>query len=393
MFDYLLSRHDEYKWDFVLIQLNYVDWKHAKQINPRNTDAEYLYGELEKRGIQAFIMEPLLGGALASLNDHATELLKQKEPDASVASWAFRFAGSKPKVLTVLSGMTYMEHLQDNIRTYSPLKELTDEEYALLEEIADIYVNFPVIPCTSCQYCMPCPYGIDIPGIFAHYNKCLNEGYIVEDRRSPEYKKARRGFLVEYDRSIDRLRQADHCINCGQCQPACPQQIAIPKELHRIDRFTEDLKRNGIELGSAALLTALIRHLDEGNYSCVIYKNGEMKTGTQRGVLDLYGMVKNKDSFLKGASMADKIVGKGAAYLMVLGGIKELRTHVICTPALQLLQKHNVKVTFDEEVDYIINRSKTDWCPLEKRVKECRTPEEAWPVIEQFVHDLLAGNI
>lgn len=91
VFDYLLSKHDEYQWDFVQIQLNYLDWKHAKEINPRNTDAEYLYGELQKRGIPAIIMEPLLGGRLSNVHDHIVARLKQREPGRSVASWAFRF--------------------------------------------------------------------------------------------------------------------------------------------------------------------------------------------------------------------------------------------------------------------------------------------------------------
>ena len=94
VFDYLLSRHDEIKWDFVQIQLNYVDWKHAKEVNTRNTDAEYLYGELSKRGIPTIIMEPLLGGRLANVPNHIVSRLKQRRPTDSVASWAFRFAGS-----------------------------------------------------------------------------------------------------------------------------------------------------------------------------------------------------------------------------------------------------------------------------------------------------------
>ena len=125
VFDYLLSMHDEIKWDFVQIQLNYVDWNHAKEVNPRNTNAEYLIGELSKRDIQAVIMEPLLGGRLAKLPDYLAGKLKQQEPDKSVASWAFRYAGSFDNVLTVLSGMTYMEHLQDNLRSYAPLQRFT----------------------------------------------------------------------------------------------------------------------------------------------------------------------------------------------------------------------------------------------------------------------------
>lgn len=132
VFDYLLSRHDEYKWDFEQIQLNYLDWHHAKEINPRNTDAEYLYGELEKRGILAIIMEPLLGGRLSNLHDHVVSRLKQAEPERGVASWAFRFAGTWPGVLTVLSGMTYMEHLEDNLRSFCPLKPQTEEENKFL---------------------------------------------------------------------------------------------------------------------------------------------------------------------------------------------------------------------------------------------------------------------
>ena len=96
VFDYLLSIHDTMKWDFVQIQLNYLDWKYAKEINPRNTNAEYLYNELQKRNIPAIIMEPLLGGRLSNVHDHIVSRLKQRRPEDSVASWAFRFAGSFP---------------------------------------------------------------------------------------------------------------------------------------------------------------------------------------------------------------------------------------------------------------------------------------------------------
>ncbi len=243
VFDYLLSRHDEYHWDFVQIQLNYVDWLHAKEVNPRNTNAEYLYGELLKRGIPAVIMEPLLGGRLSNVPDHIVARLKQRRPDDSVASWAFRFAGSPENVLTVLSGMTYMEHLQDNLCTYSPLVALSQEDKDFLEETARLMLVYPTVPCNDCKYCMPCPYGVDIPSILVHYNKCVNQGNVPESRQDANYRKARRAFLVGYDRSVPRLRQADHCIGCTQCKVHCPQNIDIPKELHRIDRFVEDLKQ------------------------------------------------------------------------------------------------------------------------------------------------------
>lgn len=243
VFDYLLSRQEELKWDFVQIQLNYLDWKHAKEVNPRNTDAEYLYGELSKRGIPAVIMEPLLGGRLSNVHDHIVARLKQRRPGDSVASWAFRYAGTPEHVLTVLSGMTYMEHLQDNIRTYSPLVPLTEEETRFLYETADLMMQYPTIPCNDCKYCMPCPYGIDIPAILLHYNKCVNEGNVPENSRNESYRKARRAFLVGYDRSVPKLRQANHCIGCNQCSPHCPQAIDIPKEIHRIDGFVEQLKQ------------------------------------------------------------------------------------------------------------------------------------------------------
>ena len=136
------------------------DWKYAKEINPRNTNAEYLYNELQKRNIPAIIMEPLLGGRLSNVHDHIVSRLKQRRPEDSVASWAFRFAGSFPGVLTVLSGMTYMEHLQDNLRTYSPLNPLTEEEFDFLEQTAALMMQYPTVPCNDCKYCMPCPYGI-----------------------------------------------------------------------------------------------------------------------------------------------------------------------------------------------------------------------------------------
>ena len=243
VFDYLLSKQDEYKWDFVQIQMNYLDWRHAKETNPRNTNAEYLYGELAKRNIPVVIMEPLLGGRLSKVHDHIVARLKQREPGRSVASWAFRFAGTFPNVLAVLSGMTYMEHLQDNLHSFCPLQPLTDEETQFLYDTADLMMQYPTVPCNDCKYCMPCPYGIDIPSILLHYNKCVNEGNIPESRQAENYREARKAFLVGYDRSVPRLRQANHCIGCGQCVHHCPQSINIPEELQRIDRFVEHLKQ------------------------------------------------------------------------------------------------------------------------------------------------------
>ncbi|MBQ8594281.1 MAG: aldo/keto reductase [Bacteroidaceae bacterium] len=241
VFDELLALHDRYHWDFVQIQMNYVDWHVAKR---GNIGAAYLYNELAKRQIPVVIMEPLLGGRLSKLPDHIVARLKQQNPESSVASWAFRFAGTPDMILSVLSGMTYMEHLQDNIRTYSPLVPLTEAEQEFLFETGRLINQYPTIPCNDCKYCMPCPYGIDIPAILLHYNKCVNEGNVPESRQDPKYREARRAFLVGYDRSVPKLRQASHCIGCNQCSKHCPQRINIPRQLHRIDGFVEKLKQD-----------------------------------------------------------------------------------------------------------------------------------------------------
>ena len=248
VFDHLLSQHDKYHWDFVQIELNYLDWDFANEINNRNTDARYLYAELEKRAIPSVIMEPLLGGRLANIPQYLATELKKRDPERSVASWAFRYAGTPKGVLTVLSGMTYMEHLKDNLLSYCPLKPLSEEERLYLhKDVAERIVGLQTIPCNDCKYCMPCPYGIDIPGIFVHYNKCKNEGTLPRMKMDEEYWKLRRNYLIGLDRAVPKMRQADHCIGCGQCEPHCPQNIRIPRELHKISDFVESLKQNKVE--------------------------------------------------------------------------------------------------------------------------------------------------
>jgi hypothetical protein len=242
VFDYLVDNHETYKWDFVMIQMNYVDWRHAKQVNPSNTDAEYLYNRLDEKHIPVFVMEPILGGRLAKLPTHVQDILRERRPENSIASWSFRWIASHPNILTILSGMTYMEHLQDNLSTLCPLDPCTEEDNKFLEHVADEFIQFPLIPCTACQYCMPCPYGVDIPTSFTHYNKCVNEGYIAVSTQDENFAEARRRFLIGYDRNIPALRQASHCIGCGHCKPECPQGIDIPTELHRIDDYVEQLK-------------------------------------------------------------------------------------------------------------------------------------------------------
>ena len=239
VFDYLLSEMDAGRvhWDFVQIQHNYVDWKHSKEINERNTNSEYLYGELAKRNIPAVVMEPLLGGRLANVPATVQAKMRTMRPDDTPASWAFRYAGTQPGILTVLSGMTYMDHLKENVRTFSSLEPITPEEDEFLQQVAMEIVLNEQVPCTACKYCMPCPYGLDIPAVFAHYNKCINEDNAPRDRNNPRYAQARRAFLVGYDRSVPRLRQASRCIGCGECLSHCPQSIDIPGNMKRINDY------------------------------------------------------------------------------------------------------------------------------------------------------------
>lgn len=243
-FDIFMDMYDkgEMLWDFVQIEMNYIDWKHADGI--QNVNADYLYEQLDKRELPIVIMEPLLGGRLATVPENIAIQLKEREPDQSVASWAFRFCGSYPRVLTALSGMTSMDPLIDNVKTFTGFKPLTQEELDFLEQMAVQMKEYPTINCTNCKYCMPCPWGIDIPGIFQHYNTSVTEGTYAQSREQRKYHRLKRAYLASYERAIPTVRQADHCITCGECLSHCPQSIRIPQELKRIADYVEKLKQD-----------------------------------------------------------------------------------------------------------------------------------------------------
>ena len=243
-FDYFMELYDsgEMVWDFVQIEMNYVDWAHADGV--RNVNADYLYAELDKRGLPIVIMEPLLGGRLARVPEGITRQMKEREPDKSVASWAFRFCATYPRVLCVLSGMTNMDPLKENIETFGHFQPLTEEEIEFLEHMATQMMEFPMVNCTDCKYCMPCPWGIDIPGTFQHYNRAITDGTYAQSTAQKDYAKLKKAYLVSYDRAVATVRQADHCISCGECLSHCPQSIPIPAQLKRIAKYIEDLKQD-----------------------------------------------------------------------------------------------------------------------------------------------------
>ena len=233
VFEWCLERHGEYKWDFCQIQMNYVDWLHAKAVNERNLDAKYLYERLTELKIPIVVMEPLLGGRLARYNYALAKELTPLDPEASLAKWALRFCGTYPNVMTILSGMTFTEHIEENIATCSPLVPCGEKELAALERAAVALLKLNTIPCNSCQYCMPCPYGLDIPTILTFRNEVL----------SAETAPSAREVLKAYAKAVpEELRRADHCTGCGRCFLHCPQTIDIPKELAVIDEWIDSLK-------------------------------------------------------------------------------------------------------------------------------------------------------
>ena len=216
VYDYLLSRHDEIKWDFVQIQLNYVDWKHAKETNTRNTDAEYLYGELAKRGIPSIIMEPLLGGRLANLSEHVAEVFSK---DKTSVEHALDFLWDKKEVSLLLSGMGTEQQVEDNLvyAGRSAVGMLTAEEKKQYEKAKEIYDKMSMVDCTGCAYCMPCPFGLNIPELFKAYNTYGPEG--------------KDGMKREYEKQQVR---SDSCRNCHRCEKVCPQNIKISEQMKKI---------------------------------------------------------------------------------------------------------------------------------------------------------------
>ncbi|MBO7491430.1 MAG: aldo/keto reductase [Bacteroidales bacterium] len=239
VFDFLLDHQHEYHWDFAQIQMNYLDWRHAlleKGGWKHDADAEYLYNKMEKTGVQTIVMEPLRGGSLAKMRDILANRLKALRPDDSLASWAMRWVGSHPNILTTLSGMNEMSHLEDNIHTFSPLDPCTESENRLLEEIADVMAGFPVIPCTTCRYCMPCPFGVDIPGNFAYYNETVEKQILpLPDKTAADYLTRKQQFTEGLKKALpDTTTWAGQCVGCEACLKKCPQQIRIPNQMARI---------------------------------------------------------------------------------------------------------------------------------------------------------------
>ncbi len=233
-FEWCLEHHDKYKWDFCQIQMNYVDWRHGHAVNARNLDAKYLYERLTALKIPVVVMEPLLGGRLARYNYALANTLKPLDPDASLAKWAFRFLGTHPNVMVALSGMTRFSDIEENVATHSPLVPCTPAELDKLEEAAQAYLKLNPIPCTACQYCMPCPYGLDIPSIFAFRNEVLSSKVPLSTDE----------ILALYDKRVpEKLRQADRCTGCSVCVSHCPQTIAIPREMAAIDKWIDGMKR------------------------------------------------------------------------------------------------------------------------------------------------------
>jgi predicted aldo/keto reductase-like oxidoreductase len=212
--DDILIKHPE--MEFVQLQINYADWN-----NPAVQSAQ-CFETAKKHGKPIIIMEPVKGGLLADPMPAVAEILNEANPHASPSSWAIRFAASLDNVITVLSGMSTIAQMEDNLATMSDFHPLVDAEYAAIERVRDVLNTIESIPCTKCSYCVKgCPQEISIPDIFDAMNQYLVFGRL-------ELPKHLYGFFTRNGRT------AGTCVECGECESVCPQHIGIMRELKRV---------------------------------------------------------------------------------------------------------------------------------------------------------------
>ena len=221
---------NDYDWDFVQIQLNYLDWQ--------NQGAEQLYRELEKRNLPCMVMEPVRGGYLATLDEQRAKPFLEMEPNRSIASWAIRWVESLPQVTVVLSGMSDMAQLEDNVAMMTNFEPMNEKELEAVAKVVEEIRKVNDIPCTGCRYCMDCPMGVDIPEIFAIYSRLKIFG---KDK----------SFVEDYKEVMENGNGAEHCVGCQQCMNHCPQSIEIPDKLAMIHRLYLD-KKAELEAAEAA---------------------------------------------------------------------------------------------------------------------------------------------
>ena len=234
---------DLYDWDFVQIQLNYVDWKEMSGgwgSGSGTTSSEFLYNYLVGKGIPVLVMEPVKGGALASVSDGVVSVMRERHPDLTPAANALTFVGSLPGVMVTLSGMSNMEQMKENVSIFTGFKPFDQKEMDFMLTVADLHKSRGQIPCTACSYCMPCPAGVDIPGNFKVYNSASDALISTETGRSDVVAK-RQAFLKLYNEQ-DKAIRADACIGCNTCLPKCPQHISIPSHMQRIKDIVASLK-------------------------------------------------------------------------------------------------------------------------------------------------------
>ena len=216
LLDELLSAHPE--MEFVQLQMNYMDW------HDREIQSEKCYEVARKHNKPIIVMEPVKGGTLAVVPEAAKKLLKAERPDMSVPSWAIRFAAGHEGVMLVLSGMSSLPQVLDNIAYMKDFKPLDQREVKTLWEAQKIIKSAIAIPCTACQYCVEgCPKNIPIPRYFSLYNAEKQSENDVFSTQS-----------MYYSNLTESFGKASDCIGCGRCEKSCPQHLPIKAYLKKI---------------------------------------------------------------------------------------------------------------------------------------------------------------